>query len=95
MTTDSVRLRMSRSLINLQPYDGTGSLETFLAKFQCMARYLDWMDEDQYYHLCASLEGAAGQVLWDAGPQATTGSIIRLLWTRFGQSCKRNTLRLN
>ena len=49
-----------------------------------MARYLDWTDEDQYYHLCASLEGAVGQVLWDAGPQATTDSIIRLLQTRFG-----------
>jgi len=49
-----------------------------------MARYLEWTDEDQYYHLCASLEGAAGQVLWDAGLQATTGSIIRLLQTRFG-----------
>jgi len=49
-----------------------------------MARYLNWTDEDQYYHLCASLEGAAGQVLWDAGLQATTGSIIRLLQTMFG-----------
>ena len=65
-------------------YDGTGCLETFLAKFQRMAKYLVWTDEDQYYHLCASLEGAAGQVLWAAGPQATTGSIIRLLQTRFG-----------
>jgi len=49
-----------------------------------MARYLDWTDEDQYYHLCASLEGSAGQLLWDAGPQATRGSIIHLLQTRFG-----------
>ena len=28
--------------------------------------------------------GAAGQVLWDAEPQATTESVIRLLQTRFG-----------
>jgi len=83
-TTDSVRPRVSLSLIKLQPYNATGSLDTFLARFQRMARYLDWTEEDQYYLLCASLEGAAGQVLWDTGPQATTGSIIHLLRTRFG-----------
>jgi len=71
-------------LHKLQQYDGTGSLETVLAKFQRMAKYLLWDDEDKYYHLCASLEGAAGQVLWDAGPQATTDSIIQLLQMRFG-----------
>ena len=49
-----------------------------------MATYLRWDDEDKYYHLCASLEGAAGQVLWDAGPQVTNDSIIRLLQMRFG-----------
>jgi len=47
-------------------------------------RYLEWNDENEYYHLCASLEGAAGQVPWEPGPQATTDSIIRLLQTRFG-----------
>jgi len=48
-----------------------------------MAEYLGWNDVDRHYHLCACLEGAAGQVLWDAGPQATTESIISLLRTRF------------
>ena len=47
-----------------------------------MARYLCWDNEDKYYHLCTSLEGTAGQVLWDADPQATTKSISRLLQTR-------------
>jgi len=37
-----------------------------------------------YYHLCASLEVAAGQVLWDTGPQVTTNDIIWLLQTWFG-----------
>jgi len=77
-------VRSPRSLIKLTPYNGTGSLETFLAKFENTARYLQWNDVDKYYHLCASLEGAAGQILWDAGPQAMTESIIRLLQTRFG-----------
>jgi len=35
-------------------------------------------------HLCASLNGIAGQVLWDAGPQATVADVIGLLRTRFG-----------
>jgi len=34
--------------------------------------------------LCASLEGSAGQVLWDAGPDARADGIISLLRTRFG-----------
>ena len=76
--------RSMRPLVKLTPYDGTGSLETFLAKFQNIARYLEWTEGDRYFHLCASLEGAAGQVLWVAGPQATTDSVIRLLQTRFG-----------
>jgi len=49
--------------------------DTFLTKFQCMARF---------HHLCASLEGAVGQVLGDIGPRATTADIIHLLQTRFG-----------
>jgi len=64
-------------LIKLQPYNGSGSLETFLAKFQRrMIYYLQLDPEDTYYHLCISLQGAAGQVLWDAGPQTTTDDII-------------------
>jgi len=42
-----------------------GSLETFLAKFSRLAEYMHWDDTDRYYHLCASLNGIAGQVLWD------------------------------
>jgi len=78
--------RTPRSLVKLAPYDGTGSLETFLAKFHNIARYLMWTEADKFFHLCASLEGSAGQVLWDAGPQPTTESVIRLfadkVWQR-------------
>jgi len=65
-------------------YDGSGSLETFLVKFSKLAEYMQWNDTDRYYHLCASLNGIAGQVLWDAGPQATVADVIGLLRTRFG-----------
>jgi len=71
-------------LLKLMTYDGTGSLETFLAKFSRLAEYMRWDDTDRYYHLCASLDGIAGQVLWDAGPQPTVADVITLLRTRFG-----------
>jgi len=71
-------------LMKLETYDGSGSLETFLAKFSKLAEYMQWTDTDRYYHLCASLNGIAGQVLWDAGPQATVTDVIGLLRTRFG-----------
>jgi len=70
--------------MKLMSYDGRGSLETFLAKFARLAEYMRWDDNDRYYHLCASLEGKAGQVLWDTGPQATVSDVITLLRTRFG-----------
>jgi len=44
-----------------------GSLETFLAKFDQMAKYLKWNNIDKFHHLCASLEGAAGTRLTYSG----------------------------
>ena len=49
-----------------------------------MAADLQWNEVDRYHHLCACLEGAAGQVLWDTSPKATVNSILGLLHTRFG-----------
>ena len=37
-----------------------------------------------FHHLCASLEGASGQVLWDISPCVMTANIVHLLQTRFG-----------
>jgi len=36
-----------------------------------------------FHHLCTSLQGAAGQVLWNVGPRATTADIVCLLQMRF------------
>ena len=49
-------------LMKLMTYNGSGSLETFLAKFAKLAEYMQWDDTDRYYHLCASLEGRPGTV---------------------------------
>jgi len=83
MSTATVSQKAMHPLIKLQSFDGTESLDTFLTKFQHMGSYLSWDDEDMLYHLCASLEGAAGQVLWDIGPRATPADIVCLLQTRF------------
>jgi len=55
--------RGSRQMLKLQCYTGADSLETFLHKFYSMKQYLQWNEDDAMYHLCGSLEGAAGQVL--------------------------------
>jgi len=73
-----------RPLIKLQTYDGSGSLEMFLMKFWHMDAYLRCDDKDTFHDLGASLQGAAGQVLWDIVPHVTMANIIYLLQTRFG-----------
>ena len=70
-------------MLKLQRYNGTDSLETFLCKFHSMSRYLHWNEDDAMYHLCGSLEGAAGQVLEGLSTDAKTTDVIKLLQTRF------------
>ena len=64
-TTASVGARPKHPLLKLQCYDSSESLDTFLLKFHHMAAYLQWNDEDKFSHLYASLDGPAGQVLWE------------------------------
>jgi len=75
-TTSSAGNKTTRPLLKLQPFDGTGSLDTFLNRFDRMAKYLHWDKEDNFHHLCASLEGVVRQVLWDVGPQASTQDVV-------------------
>jgi len=71
-------------MLKLQCYMGADSLETFLRKFHSMSRYFQWNEDDAMYHLCGSLEGAAGQVLEGLPTDAKTTDVIKLLQTRFG-----------
>ena len=82
-----------KSLMKLSRYDGTTSLETFLAKFTSMADYMNWNESDRYHHLCASFDGVVGQVLWDVGPDGTVAKIIALLRTRFGNELQSERFR--
>jgi len=83
----------AKTLLKLLPYNGEHSLETFLAKFEQMAKYLKWNNSDRFHHLCASLEGAAGQVLWGLKSDATAESVISLLRARFGNELQVEPFR--
>ena len=80
-------------MLKLKHYDGTESLDTFLRKFQSMATYLQWGEADIKYHLCGSLEGAAGLVLADIAPDAKSEDVIKLLKTRFGTELQQERFK--
>ena len=71
--------------LKLDTYNGSTCFKTFLAKFENCSDYYDWDDRERFCHLRDSLEGPAGQVLWDwdAGQQSSV-EVITLLKNRFG-----------
>jgi len=46
------------------------------------------------YHLCGSLEGAAGQVLVDLATDAKLTDVIKLLQTRFGMELETKRFKV-
>ena len=68
----------------LGTYNGSTCLETFLAKFENCSEYLNWSARDRLFHLKASLEGPAGQLLWNAPKDITVNRLVELLRNRFG-----------
>ena len=77
----------------LGKYDGTTRLETFLAHFDRCVKYMDWTEKDRLFNLTVSLEGNAGQILWDTGDQATVEGTIQLLRNRFGNANQAERFR--
>jgi len=67
-------------------YEGNTCLETFLTRFENCSQYFSWDEKDKLFQLRASLEGAAGQVLWTAGKQTTVEEVIKLLRNRLGNT---------
>ena len=63
--------RKSLPTIKLGSYDGTTSLETYLAKLENCAEYYGWSAWDRLCHLKPSLSGQADEVLWQLKPGAT------------------------
>jgi len=77
----------------LGTYDGNSCLETFLAKFDNCTQYFKWNEKDKLFHLKASLEGAAGQILWTAGKQSSVAEVTKLLRNRFGNANQAERFR--
>ena len=82
---ESVSTRKHQPNVKLPTFSGNTSLETFLAKFQYIARFLQWSEEEKLFHISSCLDGPAGHALWDAGPQTSFDSMVNLLRARFGQ----------
>ena len=70
--------------IKLSSYNSSMPLETHLAKLDICADYYSWSSRDRLCHLKASLDGHAGQVLWELSPGSTEADVIKLLRNRFG-----------
>lgn len=79
--------------VKLGTYKGDTCLETFLAKFENISSYLKWQPDDRLFYLQNCLEGAAGQILWDAGQLTSDVAIIRLLRARFGNQNQAERFR--
>ena len=84
VTTASVGAKPRHPLLKLQRYDGSESPDTFFLKFHHMASYLQWNDENKFNNLCASLDGPAGEVLWELPLHALTADLEHLLQSCFG-----------
>jgi len=80
----SVDSKSKRPLFKLDKYDGSTSLDTYLWKFKQLAKYLQWDESDNFYNMCASLDGPAGQVLRELSTNRSTEELDNLLQTRFG-----------
>jgi len=89
----SVGAKSKHLLLKLQHYNGSKSLKTFLLKLQHLAAYLQWNEEDRFHHLCESLDGPAGQVLWELPLHAMTADLERLLQTRFGTQLQAESFK--
>jgi len=76
-TAAPMGVKVMHPLIKLQRLGKPGDILDEVLAY--MAAYLRWDDEDMFFHLCTSLEEAAGQVLWDVGPRATTADLVCLL----------------
>ena len=70
--------------VKLGTYDGSTCVEAFLANVKKFVAFLQWDEETKLFHLCMSLRGLAGQLLWDLGLDVTLVELTCLLRKWFG-----------
>jgi len=69
----------------LERYTGQGaSVESFIAQFECHAKYFQWTKQDRVFQLKISLTGITAQALWTGGEHATSAELIQILHSRHG-----------
>ena len=79
--------------VKIGHYGGNTCIQTFWARSDNCAEYFEWDDSDILFQLRASLVGAAGQILWEAGKQSTVGRFVALLQPRFGSENQAERFR--
>jgi hypothetical protein len=86
--------RRPRATIRLGSYDGSSvPLETHISKFENCAKYYKWDSVERLCYLRASIDGAAGQILWELSDDASEKDLIDLLRNRFGSQCQSERFR--
>ena len=85
-----------KQMLKPPKYDGTTSLETFLAQFETCASHNQWSKSEELAFLRSSLQKEAGQVLWDYGAEAasTPKQLKKILQERFGGANQADKYRL-
>lgn len=59
-----------RQLMKPGEFDGSGSLESFLRKFEVCSDHKQWTEKEKADFLQSALEKSASQLLWDFGSKA-------------------------
>ena len=79
-------LTLRHSAMKLEKYDGTTSLDSFLAKYEVCASHNRWSNKECLAHLKCSLTGQAAQILWDMGSKEISNSVdlVKALKARYG-----------
>ena len=77
---------LRHSTMKLEKYDGTTSLDSFLAKYEVCASHNRWSNKECLAHLKCSLTGQAAQILWDMGSKEISNSVdlVKALKARYG-----------
>jgi hypothetical protein len=81
-----------KTAIKVNKYDGSSCIETFLLKFDHIARYNYWQNSDKAGHLAAALTGSAGLILWNL-PVPTYEELVSRLRQRYGSTEQREKFR--
>src|SRR6218665_3849242 len=89
------RIRSRPTPMKPGKFDGTGSLESFLAQFEVCCRHNRWSAVDKVDFLRCALEKAATQLLWDFGARQDVSyeELVGRLRERYGTEGQAETFR--